>query len=171
MTPNNISAGREKILRDMEQKERDDREQKEKDDRERLLREMEEKENDDREERYETNSEDERRYRENCDAEEEEQRKEDEYQASLTRARSSRLSEFEEDLDHHYSYRGWGTDDEDEDLMAAEGEITEPGATDDSRGFAETDLRSDGEALGYSLLDLSSSPLANYNEQDQNDSF
>lgn len=148
MTPINISAGRE-----------------------RQLHRMEEEGDGDREEPDETNSEDERRYREMEEAEEEEKRKQDEYEASQTRARSSRISEYEEDWERHYSCGWWGTDDEAEELMAAEGEKLEQDATDDSRGFAEMDLRSDEEALGYSLLDLSSSPLTNYNEQDQNDSF
>lgn len=101
MTPNNISAGRESQLHRVD-----------------------EDYNDDREERYEIDPEDERRYRENCDAEDEQQRYQDEHDASHTRARSSRISEFEEDLDHHNSFHWWGTDDEDEG-MAAEGEKTE----------------------------------------------
>lgn len=102
MTPNNISAGRESQLQSLD-----------------------EDYNYDREERYEIDSDDERRYRENCDAEDEQQRYQDEQDAARTRARSSRISEFEEDWDHHNNFRWWGSDDEDEEGMAAEGGTTE----------------------------------------------
>lgn len=109
MTPNNISAGRESQLHRMDEE----------------YRRLDEEYNDDREDRYEISSEDERRYRENSDAEDEERRYQDEHDDSHARARSFRLSEFEEDVEHHYSNRWWGPDDEDEEGMTVEGEKTE----------------------------------------------